>query len=748
MYNDYYERVIGARGREAASEDDAIARYIAINAINADFARISQSAQATEEVGLGSNAEAALVALPARLERLIGDDFSNPQSTEVVLSVVPVERLSQALSLVRLPDGDDNLLARINRQKNGHDLYTPAEKREIAKGLQALTITVLPHRLVLRNKLPGLEAECPLPARAAGNVLPEGGVSFVIKFYKLHTLFKPSDATVPKSIRRQHQSEKKELLLLLLNPVTSRLKVIYAGTVLDFAVDMAPIPEPLLADLGSRGDDATFPALLFSKAFSVINYLGGSESDVQVQNGRMSMHGLNALRVTATGFDEHDLAIPLELVAPLRKLFSWIRDGASIRRSGGHYIVSKQNYIVVFATGRTSDVDADDHFARFKGAAFHVQLDPISFMDQSFQPDCLANNNEKINGKTIPLDGAALKLFAGEAQAAAICATRTGLQGNIDKSISYVNATHKSSNTEYDTALEIDPRLWTRLIQACAAKRVELYYDPGVRFPLLELHASEIMFEIVLYTLPLEHENLKTFVDETCSSPGWDTPKFEFEMNMDEEEFASMLNKPATEAPSFGQTRLAQQEVERNIETFGWLVGSTAVESQLPDMGDHKTDEAGDIIGSPTSDDPERRTSGEDADEGMPTVVGANGDPTSQSATEVLPVTLDGDEAPALAWTSEGTCCAPEEAPTGRKLTAATDDHVTDEVIDADGAPTSGSPENSGTGDEDGDGTAIIIAAVSGGASALPQTHVEAAADTSDLAAAPSATLSREVPRS
>ncbi len=582
------ERVIGARGREAASEDDAIARYMSINEINADFARISESAQGTEEVGLESNAEAALAALPARLERLPGEDSWDLQSAGTVLSVARVERLSQALSLVRLPDGDDRLLARINRQQNGRDLYTRAETRKLAEGLQPLTITMLPHRLVLRNKVPGLEAECPLPARAAGDGFPEGGVSFVIKFNKLHTLFKPSDGSVPQAIRRHHESDKKELLLLHLNAVTSRLKVIYGGTALDFAVDMAPLPEPLLADLGCREADIPFPAQLFSKAFSVINYLGGSESDVRVQNGRMSMHGLNALRVTASGFDEHDLAIPLELVASLRKLFSWIRDGASIRRSGGHYIVSKQNYIVVFAAGRTSDADADNHFARFKGTGFHVQLDPISFMDQSFQLDCLADRNEKINGNTIPLDGAALKLFAGDAQAAAICATRTGLQGNIDKSISYVKAAYRSFDPKFDAAFGLDPRLWTKLIQACSATRVELYYDPGVMFPLLELHASEIVFDVILYTVPLDQANLKTFVDETPSSPGWDTPKFEFEMKADEEEFASMINKPATEAPCFGQTRLAQQEVERNIETFGWLVGSTAVEPQLPDMGDHE----------------------------------------------------------------------------------------------------------------------------------------------------------------
>ncbi len=86
----------------------------------------------------------------------------------------------------------------------------------------------------------------------------------------------------------------------------------------------------------------------------------------------------------------------------------------------------------------------------------------------------------------------------------------------------------------------------------------------------------------------------------------------------------------------------------------------------------------------------------------------------------------------------------------GGALTAVTDDHdhVTDQVIDAGGAPTSGRPEDSGAGDDDGDGTGIIIAAVGGAADALPQTHVEAAANTSDWAAAPSATLSREVPRS
>ncbi len=54
------------------------------------------------------------------------------------------------------------------------------------------------------------------------------------------------------------------------------------------------------------------------------------------------------------------------------------------------------------------------------------------------------------------------------------------------------------------------------------------------------------------------------------------------------------------------------------------------------------------MIGSPTSDNPERRTSGEDADVGMPTIVGANGGPTSQNAPEVRPVTSDGDEAPGL----------------------------------------------------------------------------------------------------
>ncbi|WP_425228541.1 hypothetical protein [Sphingomonas sp.] len=513
MTNHELERLISQVGEEAAAERDDLACYMEGKEINRAFARIDSSADGLDAEGLGDDADRALELLRTRLGLTTGERPTAEEIERTLLIAVPVGLLSAAITVTRLPTRDDSKLARIRKIKDGGKLDADRAKlHSIVESLQPLTITVLSGRMVLRNRISGIEVECPVPARAVGERLPAEGIAFQTKYSFLAQLLAERGQAVPAAIRRSQKSERKSLLLLRLDPARSAIEYILGSTLLSLPVVHEPAPQRLLSGLPVEQAAHPLAAASIAKGLTIAKQLGVDDFDVvRVTGGSLLLRGYHALRYTAPDLVDHDITIPAELVGQLAFMLRWTGSGAEIRRSRSHYVVTKQNVVFTFAAGRPLDIAFDEIATKIRDGSVLLSVNGEQLLTSLLT--CLI-----VRGRQTDEFYAALKLFASSASTVALGAVDTTHGPNVSKAQQHIDAVYEHGSTEDDALIGLNVDLWARLLAISPTPRADLVTNPTLRAAIVQFDTECTRTEVILRTDQTNNSSLIACCDELVAN--------------------------------------------------------------------------------------------------------------------------------------------------------------------------------------------------------------------------------------